>query len=167
MSLIDTETLLAPISEHSPTGEDARYEFCYEMMEAEVKKFGSLFGETVDWHIVKVHSIEVLSQHSKDLKALCYLIRSLVEDKGVIGLEAGLSLLNDSISRFGNELYPKRKRGRDGAVETWFPYGRMVSALITGYLAWCCWCHRDWAVHGRYSASRWCVTCPCCAKLGK
>ena len=117
MSLIDTETLLAPISEHSPTGEDARYEFCYEMMEAEVKKFGSLFGETVDWHIVKVHSIEVLSQHSKDLKALCYLIRSLVEDKGVIGLEEGLSLLNDSISRFGHELYPKRKRGRDGAVE--------------------------------------------------
>ena len=116
MSLIDTETLLAPISEHSPTGDDARYEFCYEMMEAEVKKFGSLFGETVDWHIVKVHSIEVLSQHSKDLKALCYLIRSLVEDKGVIGLEEGLSLLNDSISRFGHELYPKRKRGKMGLL---------------------------------------------------
>tara|TARA_B100001059_G_C17827719_1_gene582491 strand:+ start:1489 stop:3063 length:1575 start_codon:yes stop_codon:yes gene_type:complete len=117
LKLVDTETILAPISENSPAGVDARYEFCYEMMEAEVKKFGSLFGETVDWQIVKLHSLEVLIQHSKDLKALCYLIRSMVEESGTVGLEEGLSLLNDSISQFGNELYPRRKRGRDGAVE--------------------------------------------------
>ncbi len=49
MPLIDLEQLLAPISEQEPVGEDARYEFCYEMMESEVKKFGSLFGDTVDW----------------------------------------------------------------------------------------------------------------------
>ncbi|MCZ8489690.1 hypothetical protein O9992_29420 [Vibrio lentus] len=49
LSLIDAETLLAPISEHSPTGDDARvHEFCYEMMEAEVKKFGSLLVEFIN-----------------------------------------------------------------------------------------------------------------------
>ncbi|WKY59636.1 type VI secretion system protein TssA [Vibrio sp. SNU_ST1] len=137
MSLIDTETLLAPIPGVSPTGEDARYEFCYEMMETEVKKFGSLFGETVDWHIVKVHSIEVLSQHSKDLKALCYLIRALVEENGVAGLDEGLSLLNESISHFGGELYPKRKRGRDGAVEWLNHQIKLVSTkLSTQSLNW-------------------------------
>ncbi len=89
MSVIDIAPLLAPISDASPCGEDARYEFCYEMMEAEVKKFGSLFGETVDWEVVKTHSIEVLSLHSKDLKALCYLIRALAEESGLDGFHVG------------------------------------------------------------------------------
>ena len=80
MSDIDLEQLLSPISDASPSGEDARYEFSYEMMESEVKKFGSLFGETVDWAVVKTHAMEVLQQHSKDLKALCYLTRALVEE---------------------------------------------------------------------------------------
>ena len=137
LSQIDTETLLTPIPGASPTGDDARYEFCYEMMETEVKKFGSLFGETVDWQLVKVHSIEVLTLHSKDLKALCYLIRALVEDKGIAGLDEGLSLLNESISRFGSELYPKRKRGRDGAVE-WFNHQIKLAStkLSTQSLNW-------------------------------
>ncbi|KLN63053.1 type VI secretion system protein TssA [Vibrio sp. VPAP30] len=117
MSTIDSEKLLAPISDSSPAGEDARYEFCYEMMEAEVKKFGSLFGETVDWKIVKTHATEVLERHSKDLKALCYLVRALSEESGLQGLKQGLMLLNESLNRFGSDLYPTRKRGRDGAVE--------------------------------------------------
>mgnify|MGYP001191270103 CR=1 FL=1 len=117
MSDIDLEQLLSPISDASPSGEDARYEFSYEMMESEVKKFGSLFGETVDWAVVKTHAMEVLQQHSKDLKALCYLTRALVEESGLSGFEQGLTLLNESLSRYGETLYPTRKRGRDGAVE--------------------------------------------------
>ncbi|MGR5286357.1 type VI secretion system protein TssA [Vibrio maritimus] len=117
MSVLDIAPLLAPISDASPSGEDARYEFCYEMMEAEVKKFGSLFGETVDWGVVKTHSMEVLSQHSKDLKALCYLIRALAEESGLDGFHVGLELLGDTLEQFENRLYPTRKRGRDGAVE--------------------------------------------------
>lgn len=132
LSLIDTETLLAPIPGINPTGDDARYEFCYEMMETEVKKFGSLFGETVDWQLVKVHSIEVLTLHSKDLKAICYLIRSLVEEKEITGLEEGLSLLDESIGRYGKELYPKRKRGRDGAVEWLNHQFKLVATKLSG-----------------------------------
>lgn len=117
MELIAIDSLLAPISDASPCGDDARYEFSYEMMESEVKKFGSLFGETVDWNIVKTNAVEVLSHHSKDLKALCYLVRALVEEANVDGLEQGLTLLARSIESFGTGLYPSRKRGRDGAVE--------------------------------------------------
>ena len=116
MSVIDIERLLTPISDAAPVGEDARYEFCYEMMESEVKKFGSLFGETVDWTVVKTHATEVLEQHSKDLKAICYLIRALTEEFGLQGFEQGLKLLSHALSQFGDELYPSRKRGRDGAV---------------------------------------------------
>ncbi|HHX8508603.1 TPA: type VI secretion system protein TssA [Vibrio diabolicus] len=117
MSNIDTDHLLKPISDESPAGNDARYEFCYEMMEAEVKKFGSLFGETVDWNVVKTNAMEVLEHHSKDLKALCYLVRALAEESGLKGFEQGLKLLNEALACFGSDLYPTRKRGRDGAVE--------------------------------------------------
>ncbi|AUI87867.1 type VI secretion system ImpA domain-containing protein [Vibrio azureus] len=116
MSVIDIERLLAPISESQPVGEDAKYEFCYEMMESEVKKFGSLFGETVDWQVVKNHAVEVLEHHSKDIKALCYLIRALLEEEGLKGFHQGLSLLNGALNEFGSHLYPTRKRARDSAV---------------------------------------------------
>ncbi|MCW8348653.1 type VI secretion system protein TssA [Vibrio sp. ZSDZ65] len=117
MSIIDCERLLAPISEQAPSGGDARYESCYERMESEVKKFGSLFGETVDWDAVKSLSTEVLEHHSKDIKAICYLVRSLVEEHDLVGLELGLTLFNELLTRYASDLYPKRKRGRDGAIE--------------------------------------------------
>lgn len=114
---MDLETLLAPISDTAPTGEDAKYEFSYELMEAEVKKFGSLFGETVDWAVVKAQAEEVLSTHSKDLKACCYLTRALAEDDRLNGVEQGLELVYQALDRFGADLHPRRKRGRDGAIE--------------------------------------------------
>ncbi|GEM75140.1 type VI secretion system protein TssA [Vibrio sagamiensis] len=116
MSVVDIERLLAPISESQPVGEDAKYEFCYEMMESEVKKFGSLFGETVDWQVVKDHAVEVLEHHSKDIKALCYLIRALLEEEGLQGFHRGLSLFNGALNEFESHLYPTRKRARDSAI---------------------------------------------------
>ncbi len=111
------EKLLEPISLESATGEDARYEFSYELMEAETKKFGSLFGEVVDWSVVEQHAQIVVLQHSKDLKAACYLIRAWFESAGLQGLNRGLHLLAQLLESFGADLYPKRRRGRDGAVE--------------------------------------------------
>ncbi|WP_188052704.1 type VI secretion system protein TssA [Vibrio harveyi] len=130
MSVIEIERLLAPISDSAPVGEDARYEFCYEMMESEVKKFGSLFGETVDWSVVKTHATEVLEHHSKDLKAICYLVRALTEEFGLQGFEQGLKLLSEALNRFGVELYPSRKRGRDGAVEWLNHQFKLVSSKL-------------------------------------
>ncbi len=111
------DELLAPISSDSPTGEDAKYEFCYEMMEAEIKKFGSLFGETTDWTVVNKYAVEVLLEYSKDLKAFCYLVRSMAEVDKIQGLQDGLLLLRLAIEQFGANLHPRRKRGRDGAME--------------------------------------------------
>ncbi|WP_260260658.1 type VI secretion system protein TssA [Vibrio intestinalis] len=135
--MTDIELLLKPISNDSVVGEDARYEYCYEMMEAEVKKFGSLFGETVDWNTVKTFSCEVLEHHSKDLKAICYLARALTEENGLAGFEQGLILLNRALNTFGSALYPKRKRGRDGAVEWLNDQFKLVSAkLMSESISW-------------------------------
>lgn len=81
--------------------------------------------------VVKTHATEVLEQHSKDLKAICYLIRALTEEFGLQGFEQGLKLLSHALSQFGGELYPSRKRGRDGAVE-WLNH---QFKLVTGKLA--------------------------------
>lgn len=114
---LDINVYLQPISAIEPTGEDAKYEACYELMETEVRKFGSLFGETVDWAVVKSQSMIVLTQYSKDVRALCYLCRALMEDGAFSGLEAGLRLLHSTIKQFGGELFPRRKRARDGAID--------------------------------------------------
>ncbi|MCQ6453633.1 type VI secretion system ImpA family N-terminal domain-containing protein, partial [Vibrio parahaemolyticus] len=76
----------APISDVNPVGEVARYEFCYDMMESEVKKFGSLFGESVDWSVVKSHACVVVVHHRKDLIAICLVVLSLREAFGVLGV---------------------------------------------------------------------------------
>lgn len=114
---VDIDSCLAPISDISPTGEEAKYEFCYERMEFEIKKFGSLFGEVIDWKVVETNGLEVLTSYSKDLKAICYLARAWIEQAGFSGLERGLSLFSQNLTLFGNSLYPRRKRARDGAVE--------------------------------------------------
>ncbi|MDA9557256.1 type VI secretion system protein TssA [Vibrio sp.] len=125
MDIIDTdsavveaiERYLAPINDAMPCGEESKYEPCYEQMEEEVQKYGSLFGEIVDWSVVNHFATEVVTQHSKDLKATCYLVRALVEEGKVQGLESGLVLLEQMVVRFGAGLYPKRKRARVGAIE--------------------------------------------------
>ncbi|SKA61860.1 type VI secretion-associated protein, VC_A0119 family [Enterovibrio nigricans DSM 22720] len=117
MADFNVDPFLSPISDASPTGEDARYELAYELMEAEVKKFGSLFGETVDWNVVEKNAAEVLCHYSKDLKAACYLVRAMLETKQLHGLEQGFAILLALVERFGGGLHPTRKRGRDGAIE--------------------------------------------------
>ncbi|WP_311567173.1 type VI secretion system protein TssA [Photobacterium arenosum] len=119
MSELNTrlDELLSPIGAGLPVGEDARYELCYELMEAEVKKFGSLFGETVDWQVVELQAETVLLQHSKDLKAMAYITRAWAEHYGSDGLKTGLTLLKSALEQYGSSLYPARARGRDGAIE--------------------------------------------------
>lgn len=133
----DIEMLLKPINEASPSGEEAKYEFCYELMEFEIKKFGSLFGETVDWKIVEANATEVLSTYSKDLKAICYLTRALIEREGFDGFETGLSLLLQSLTTFSDGLYPRRKRARDGSIE-WFisQIESVLPKLNTAAVSW-------------------------------
>lgn len=43
MTSLNVELLLKPISEASPTGEESKYEFCYELMELEIKKNLALY----------------------------------------------------------------------------------------------------------------------------
>ncbi len=114
--MISKEDYLKPISSDSPIGSDARYENVYESLEDEIKKFGSLFDETVNWEVVFTLSTTVLTEYSKDLKALCYFVRSAQHQEGIEGLITALQVLEQSIDTFKNELYPQRKRAQIGAL---------------------------------------------------
>ncbi|MCL9783485.1 type VI secretion system protein TssA [Vibrio sp. S4M6] len=117
MTMPNVEDFLHPIDCKHPVGEDARHDHAYDAMESEVKKFGSLFNEVVDWHIVREHSEHILRHLSKDLKAACYLSRAWVEHAGIEGLEAGLTLIHELLTGFGQELFPRRQRAREGAID--------------------------------------------------
>ncbi|WP_413111688.1 type VI secretion system protein TssA [Thaumasiovibrio sp. DFM-14] len=115
--MILIEDLVKPISDSEPSGYDAKYELCFEIMEAETRKFGSLFGETVDWSTVSENAIDVLQNHSKDLKAVSYLTRAWYESFGLAGVKNGLELMSLVLSEFGDSVFPRRKRAREGALE--------------------------------------------------
>lgn len=115
MNPLVIEDLVKPIKGLIPAGKDARYQCCYETMEQEIKKFGSLREKRVNWQIVQHNTTQVLTLHSKDIKAACYLVRAMLEQSSIHGLEQGLTLLFELISRFGNGLHPQRNRARDGA----------------------------------------------------
>ncbi len=117
MNKIIIEDFLKPVNALCAVGEDARYEFCYEVMESEIKKIASLFGGSIDWALVQRSAIDVLLLHSKDIKAVCYFTRARFHLEGIDGLEEGLRLLLGFISHFGAALHPKRKRAREGSIE--------------------------------------------------
>ena len=111
------ENFLKPVNALCAVGEDASYEFCYEIMESEIKKIESLFGGSIDWELVQRNAIDVLLSHSKDIKVACYFTRAMVHLHGIDGLKEGLTLLLALISHFGESLHPQRKRAREGAIE--------------------------------------------------
>lgn len=115
MNPLVIEDLIQPIKGLIPAGKDARYQCSYETMEQEIKKFGSLREKRVNWQVVQHNTTQVLTLHSKDIKAACYLVRAMLEQNSIRGLEQGLTLLFELISRFGNSIHPQRNRARDGA----------------------------------------------------
>ncbi|WP_432738132.1 type VI secretion system protein TssA [Maridesulfovibrio sp. FT414] len=111
-----------PVSDVSPSGDDARYEPEYDQLQQEIDKLASATaGGAVDWkHVVKLSSAILLNK-SKDLKVASYLGVGLLQLKGIDGLSAGTQILLDLVTNFWDTLYPSKKRirGRFGPVEWW------------------------------------------------
>jgi len=117
MSDLVVNDYLAPIQGEDQAGSDAKYDSAYEALESEVKKFGSLFDEVVDWSRVEKHSIEILTLCSKDIKVACYLCRAWTEKQEFAGMQEGLELVSGLLQTYGSQLFPRRQRAREGAFE--------------------------------------------------
>lgn len=113
MSVIDLETLLAPITEETPAGANLEYDVVFTGMERAAQgKPEQQMGESVveaeepDWKEVKGLCIELLGR-TKDLRVGVYLTRALVHTNGWPGFRDGLLLLRGFLETYWESMHPQ------------------------------------------------------------
>lgn len=119
-ALIDTEALLAPISEDAPAGNDCRLDpsltSYYQQIKAarnsaraeERNNVLSGGGQEADEHWRKVVELapKILTEQCKDLEVTSWYIEALVRRYSFHGLRDGFQLLAGLIERYWDNLYP-------------------------------------------------------------
>lgn len=111
--VIDIKSLLAPISDDSPTGEDMSFstEFS-EIKEARRADDDLPQGEwarenkVAEWASVKQHTIDLLQTRTKDLQLAAWLSEALTNQNGFPGLYAGMTLMREIMMAYWDKLYP-------------------------------------------------------------
>lgn len=113
MAFIDTESLLSPVSEATPSGENLEYDPAFAALEtAAAGKPEQQVGETIvegeppDWVAVRDQATELLSR-TKDLRVAMHLVRAVMSIGGYMGLSEGLLLLRGLVERYWATLHPQ------------------------------------------------------------
>ena len=106
-------TLLAPIGDASPCGDDLEYDADFMALVAQAQgKPEQQFGDTVipavepEWREVGEKAESIL-RRSKDVRAAVLLLRASTRMQGVEGFAAGLRLLNGLLDTFWDGIHPK------------------------------------------------------------
>ena len=106
-------TLLAPIGDASPCGDDLEYDADFMALVADAQgKPEQQFGDTVipavepEWREVGEKAGNIL-RRSKDVRAAVLLLRASTRLQGVEGFAAGLRLLNGLLDTFWDGIHPK------------------------------------------------------------
>ena len=145
-SVINFETLLAPISEDKPSGEYLRFSGVYdEIKEARRADMDVPQGEWqtevkyADYRKVISLAVPALERETKDLQITAWLSEALVKEHGFVGLRDCLKLINGLQENFWETLHPEidegDMEGRANALawmETQTSYA-LKQAKITGY----------------------------------
>lgn len=121
-TLLDLDTLLAPIDEHQLSGTDIRedaspnslyYSLKSLRAEARAHEREALIDEeenAVDpgdqWRRILDTATQVLVTRSKDLEVVAWLLEALVRLEGFTGLRDGFRLARELIDRYWDRLYP-------------------------------------------------------------
>lgn len=123
------EDWLAPISDASPAGEDARYDPLHEQIRAEAAKLDSPTGGMPDWAKLVKLARELTSTKSKDLLIQSYAAYGMYTVDGLMGLASGIYLLAESMDRYWDAMQPsaRRIRARVNAIQ-WLT-GRLDTSL--------------------------------------
>lgn len=119
-NIIDIKSLLQPISEDTPTGEDIRadrspssdyYTIKDARNNARAAERSSMFDEDVDllkpWRTVAEVAPKILSSKSKDLEVACWYTEGLIRLHGVSGLRDGIKLIHGLVLDHWEGLYPE------------------------------------------------------------
>ena len=115
---IDLETILAPLTDDRPVGEDLRYASVYDEIK-EARRADDLLDrgdwqrdiKTSDWSAVIKLASEALSTRTKDLQIAAWLTEALVNTDGFAGLATGLQILNGFLQHYWEQVYPEIEDG--------------------------------------------------------
>lgn len=112
MPIIAIDSLLAPVADASPCGEDMSAGTELFVLEAEARgKTEQQFGDTIipgvaaDWTAVR-NQAQALLQRTRDLRVLMYLVRAATRLEGLQGYHAGLRVLRGLIETRWQHVHP-------------------------------------------------------------
>lgn len=113
MAQYNLESLLAPIGDESPAGDDLEYDAEFLALErAAAPKAERAIGDSVkaaeepDWDKVAELARTVLGR-SKDLRAAVHLTTAWTRTSGMPGWNAGLSLIRGLLEHFWDSVHPQ------------------------------------------------------------
>jgi type VI secretion system protein ImpA len=113
MTQYNLESLLAPISDDTPSGEDLEYDAEYLALErAAAPKAERAVGDNVkaaedpDWDKV-IELAEAVLGRSKDLRAAVHLTTAWMRTSGMPGWNAGLALVRGLLEHFWDTVHPQ------------------------------------------------------------
>ena len=115
----ELESLLAPISEETPSGESLRYEGTYDRIQVGRREDDPELPQGVwqtklrkaDWESVRDVSVEVLLSRTKDLQIAVWLLEAWLHLHGFTGVLMGLRLVTQFCERFWDDLHPQIEDG--------------------------------------------------------
>lgn len=111
---IDIASLLQPLSESAPCGEDVSFSEVYDRIREERRADDPSLSQgewktelkTANWRSVVELSSQVLSSQSKDLQAAVWLGEALIARHGFEGAADACNLLDGLLEHFWDGLYP-------------------------------------------------------------
>jgi len=119
-AVLDIDSLLQPISEEKPVGEDLREDSSPSSVYYQIKDSRSqaraeerqalMAGEdetkAADWRPLLQLVPKTLSERTKDLEITAYLMEALVREHGFPGLRDGCKLVQGLVEKFGDDIFP-------------------------------------------------------------
>jgi type VI secretion system protein ImpA len=113
MAILDVESLLQPLSEDAPSGENLEYDPTFAAFEqAAREKPEQQYGATIipaeepNW--LEVHQLGMdLAERTRDLRVGCTLTLGLLKTEGLPAFAEGLALVRGYLERFWPTLHPQ------------------------------------------------------------
>lgn len=135
MAVIDTESLLTPITDDAPCGRDMEYEPAFlALQELARGKAEQVIGDEVraaqepSWPDVHAAAQELFGA-TKDLRVAGLLHLSLIKSEGVAGVAGGLGLIRGMLERYWDHVYPLLDADDDN--DPTFRVNSLVAGLVS------------------------------------
>lgn len=113
MSELDLDSLLEPVSDTEPSGEDLTYTPDFQaLLDAASGQAERVMGDTVvpavppEWKQVVALGMELFSR-SKDLRTAVLICRGLLRREGFAGFASGITLIRRLLAEYWDTLHPR------------------------------------------------------------